>query len=551
VALMAKSSGYILTRGRAAQIASFVGITGLITGLIGLVWRSGSTANYALVALIVGGLGITLWAGLTPREFRETITGKRVRYGTVTVVSLGLLIGIVVLAYMLLQSASLTLDLTQNQSFTLSQETLNVLRRVTRPMRLTGFYTARNLNARELDDQFFRLYTAATNGLIEREYIDPEQNPAVADRFGVQQDGQLYISYLDASGQIDMTTVSRVPRGESQERDVTQAISRMLIAGTIKIYFATGADQRDAFDTAADGIAGVNSGIRESGLLTDNLNISQIAQAGGDIPNDAAAVIFARPLRDLTEAETGVISRYMASGGGLFLLPDVTYNDNPFMAESGAFNTYLWETFGVRALDAAVIDPDASAASQLDIISAVVFTESPIAARVNPEAGTQTLFRVARVVEADLVTTPPNVANGRIIMTTPFGYGERNLSALGATNTFGFNEGEDIPGPVTTAVWATNQTTGARIVLIGDSDFISNGQVLSAPGNGILFTDALAWVSGFSDQIEFAPQAFTAGLPTVFVSQQQVDLVVFITVVLVPGILIVSGLAIYARRVRR
>lgn len=548
---MTQKSGYVLTRGRAAQIASFVGITGLITGAIGMVWRSGASANYALVAIIIGGLGIALWAGLTPREFRETITGKRVRYGTVTIVSTALLIGIVTLTYMLLQSAALTLDVTQNQSFTLSQETLNVLRRVSRPIRLTGFYTARNLAARELDDQFFRLYTTATNGLIERNYIDPEQNPAMADRFGVQEDGQLYISYLDSAGEVDMTTVSRVPRGESQERDVTQAVSRMLIAGTIKIYFTTGADERDAFDTTAEGIAGINNGIRESGLLTDTLNISQIAMANGDIPNDAAALIITRPLRDLTGAETDVIRRYMEGGGGLLLMPDVTYNQDRFMAEAGTFNTWLWQTFGLRALDAAVVDPDASASSALDVISAVVFTESPIASRINPESGTQTLFRVARVVEADLLSTPANIANGRIIMTTPFGFGERNLADLGATNTFGFDEGEDIPGPVTTAVWATHQVTGSRVVLIGDSDFVSNGQVLSAPGNGILFTDALSWVSGFSDEIQFAPQAFTSGLPTVFVSQQQVDFVVFLSVILVPGILLVSGLAIYARRVRR
>ena len=42
---------------------------------------------------------------------------------------------------------------------------------------------------RELDDEFFRLYETATNGLITRQYIDPDEQPALAQRYGVTEDG--------------------------------------------------------------------------------------------------------------------------------------------------------------------------------------------------------------------------------------------------------------------------------------------------------------------------------------------------------------------------
>ena len=541
---------FVLTRGRLASLLSLVGIGGLITGLIGMVWRSGNSAPYAVVALIVGALGIVGWAALTPREFLDTITGRRMRFGTVTMLSAALLTGIVTLSYLLLADAALTLDMTQNQSFSLTRESVDLLQRIDRPIQLTGFYTRRSLRAREVDDQFFRLYTDRSGGLIRRVYIDPEENPAMADRFGVASDGALFISYLTDTGDVDFSTLAFVPRGTSQERDVTGAIARLLLAGSIKVYFETGNGERSALSDEQDGISGINSGVRESGLLTAPLDLAALAQARMSIPADAAAIILARPLRDLTQAEIDVLDRYLSSGGSLLLLVDPLFTDDAFMRQDGDFNRYLWEHYGLRALDAVVVDPDASGDSPLDIISAAVFTENDIARRIAPDGTTPTLFRLARAIEVDLENTPQGVANGRLIMTTPSGYGETNFPALRDTNIFGYDSGQDLSGPLTTAAWASNLDNGSRIVLIGDSDFVSNGQVTFG-GNGILFTDALAWLSRFGEKIQFSPQAYTANLPIVYLSQQQLDFVVFLTVLVLPGAVLVGGLAVWARRVRR
>ncbi len=542
--------GIIVTRGRLAQIASIIGIGGIVIGLIGLIWRSGTIANYALIALGVGITGIVLWAALTPREFIDTVTGKKVRNSTVTIISALLLTGIVVLAYLLLAQAAITLDVTQNRNFTLSNETKQLLNRVVQPIQLTGFYTSRNLRNREVDDQFFRQYAVESDGIIRIQYIDPEENPAMASAYGVSFDGQLFISYLDADGNVDFSTLARVPRGINQERDITQAISRLLMAGSIKVYFETSLGERDTLDSGTEGLTGINNGIQESGMITAPLNLEEIAATGGDIPADAAAVIFARPLRDVTQAEIEVISRYLDRGGSLLIMSDVLFTDDAFLKEDGAFNQYLWDNYGIRALDAAVVDPDASGQSPLDVISAAVFTDTDIGARLDPSADTPTLFRLARAVDVNLTNAPQNVANGRVIMTTAMGYGETNLASLGATNTYSFDAESDIVGPVSTVVWASNLTNDSRIVLIGDSDFVTNGQVLNG-GNGILFTDSLVWLSRYGDQVEFAPQVFAASLPTVFVSQQQIDFVVFLTVLLLPAAILVAGLSIWARRARR
>ncbi|NDJ60311.1 MAG: hypothetical protein GYB67_04250 [Chloroflexi bacterium] len=544
-----QQDAFIITRQHVAQVASFVGAAALLIGIIGLIWQGALTLLIGVV-LAVGIGGIALWGVMTPREFVGFITGRQVRYSTLAFFSTLLLIGIVAVVYLLLERGAVTLDLTETQRFTLSPESLRVLQRVDEPIQITGFYSPSALTAREIDDQYFRLYEVETDGLITREYIDPEEQPALAQRYGVAQDAQVFISLLNLDGSVDLNTLARVPRNENQERDMTQAISRLLIRGSLTAYFATGHGERDPLDVTQAGISGLGSGLRESGFSVLTLNLPQITQAGGDIPDNADVVIFARPTTAFSDAEVAVIDRYLQQGGSLYLMADALFNEAAFLSADSPFNTYLWENFGIRGLDAVVVDPGLSAQTELDVISAAVFAATDIGARLDPES-TPTLFRVARAVDVNLDSAPPDIANGRVIMSSPLSYGETDLVTLGDTNAFAFDGGEDLPGPLTTVVWAWDQTTDARILLVGDSDFATNGQVASPVGNGILWTDGVSWLSRLQDRLDISPQAFASALPLIFVDSQTLDAIAFLTIIMLPGVVLVVGFAVWARRRRK
>ena len=537
-----------ITRPMIGAFASVIGFGGVIACIVA--WISqGTLTPLGFVLLIIGVIGLIGWALLQPDEFRAFITGKSVRFGTGTILAGALLVGIVAMTYVLASRASLTWDMTVAQRFSLSETSLDILSRVTRPIQITGFYTSQALNLQESDDQFFRLYTAATDGLISRVYYDPEEVPAIAEQFAFQQDGQVYISYLNEDGSVDFSSLSRVFLSGTQERDMTQAVSRLLVAGTLTVFFDTGLGERDPIDSSAEGISGLNNGVRESGLITYPVNIVELAQTNGDIPANASAVVFARPLRDLTTPEIAVLDRYLNRGGSLLLLADLSFTEDRFMAESGAFNQYLWENYGIRALDRAVVDFGAFGQTPLDIIGAVLFDETELAANLDP--GTNpTLFRLARAVDVNLESAPQDMATGRLFMSSHQSYGEIDLTTLGQTNTYEYDAGVDAPGAQSLVVWAWDQETDGRIMLIGDSDFVSNGQVLLTNGNGILFTNAISWLSRLDERIRFAPQTFGVSVP-VFVDQATRQFIVFLVVILIPGIVLISGIAIYARRVRR
>jgi hypothetical protein len=547
-----KHESVIITRQQVGQWASYIAGIALVLGVIGWIWQAGLTTP-VIVAFAAAVTGIVLWIVAAPRDFTDFITGRNIRYGTTAVFSSLLLIGIVALVYILLQRATLTLDMTEGRRFTLSAETLDVLKDIDREIRITGFYDSTAVQQREIDDQFFRLYETATNGLISRQYIDPNQEPALAQRFGAYSNGAVFLSYVttDANGEdkVDFASLARVPRqeGGAQEREMTQAILRLLRAGTLKVYFEIGHGELDPLDTGAQGLAGIHLGMQESGLITDAINLAQLATSGRQIPEDAATIIMARPTIDLRAEEIALLDAYLKRGGSLFIMADALLNEDAFLAVDTEFNHYLWENYGIGTLDAVIVDYSSNLRTPLDIIGYQVYMNTDISARLDP-AQSPTLFRIMSAINVD---DEPPVNNGRVIVSSADSYGETDIRSLMETNTFEPDEGVDIPGPLTGVAWAWDQETNAKILLVGDADFVTNGFIGDSQGNAILFTDGVSWLTGFNEQVNFSPQAFVTAPPLIFISTQTLDLIAFVTVILMPGLVLVGGLVIWTQRMRR
>jgi len=552
------SSPIVIRRRHVATLGSVVGGGALMIAIVGLI-TVGALAPVVIAAFGIAIFGFALWGVMMPAEFIGFFTGRQVRFGTLAIFSSLLLTGIIALIYIQVARAAINVDATQTSLFTLSIESERVISRVSRPIHIIGFYSSQSLQQRAVDDQFFRLYETATNGLIQRSYIDPDEQPTMAQRFGVTADAQVFLVNTTIDGSLDFNTIAPVPSGGAQEREMTEAIARMLIAGSITVYFENSLGERSLVDETQEGLTGIYNGMQQvGGLVVKTLNLTEFAATNSSIPNDAAAFVFARPTRDLTGAEIAIVARYLDRGGSLLLLTDPLFNDNPFMQKEGAFNTYLWDTFGIRALDAAVVEGNAAVTGQspLEIFSAFVYAESDIAQRLDPQSA-PTLFSVARAIEVKLADTPPDIATGQVVLSSETSYGETNFTALGETNTYVYDPTEDIIGPMTTVGWATNINSGAKIVLIGDGDFISNGRLISrdglalVPGNAYLFTDSMAWLTSLSEKIDFAPQFFGQGLPLIFVSEAQFAAIVFITAILMPTSVLMLGMIIWSRRNRR
>lgn len=481
----------------------------------------------------------------------SSLRGRGLRHWIVTIVLTVIMTLVLAFIYVRAAERVLTLDMTQSRQFSLSKETLGVLAELTRPVRITGFYSSGMLQVRELDASIVRLYEDATNALITSRYYNPEDELVLAEQFQLQVDGQMYVSYLTPDGEVDFSTLTPIifEEADNQERNITSAIIRLLDINKFTVAFDNTFSDIVPTDGTVSGFSGLFNGLGANGINATSLNLAGLGASGGDIPDDITTVVLTDMRQPISSGAIAVLDRFLRRGGSLLIMADADFGPTPFLSESDPFNDYLWENYGIRMLDAIAIDGLSNAGNELDLMSYATSDGSSITGRLNdPEnPSSRTMFRIARAVEID--STPP-VNNGMVIATSPQSYGETDFASV-ARGTYTYSITEDVTGPVNLAAWAHDETTGARILLIGDQDWATNGLVRNPEGNSILFTDAIAWLTGFGERLIFAPQGRATNLPTIFLSTQQLDSIAFVTVVAMPGGALLLGLAIWWVRNRR
>lgn len=534
----------VITRSSLGQIASFVGVGALLIGVLGWLWI-GWLASYVQIVLAIGVAGVALWVILTPREFVDLVTGRQARQGTVAVFSVLVFVGIVGMFYIFVERALITLDMTEAGNFTLTAESRRVLASLDREVRITGFYSPRLVASRELDDQFFRQYEIESGGLITRQYIDPIRQPAIATAFRAQ-DGDVFLSFVNPDGTLDMATTTYVPMIDRQERDMTLAISRLLATGEFSIYFDLSLGELDPGDMSARGISIFTQLLQANGFNTLPLDLAQLAATDGQIPLDASVIIIARPQVELTPAMVRVLDDYLRRGGGLFLAADYPITS---VAQNSPINDYLWDNWGLRVLDAVVVERIATGPTPLDVVSAIIY-DSAISAGIDPEfdLDSRTQFRIARPIAID---DDPPVFNGSVILSSPDSFAETDLETLARTNDFRYEAGVDIPGPLTMVAFASNPETNGRVVVVGDSDFMTDGQIGSPSGNAYLSMNIVGWLTEYTQRVSFAPTAGVGNVPFIFVDTRTLDQIAFGTLILLPGVTLLLGLGVWFLRRRR
>lgn len=548
----------VITRGQLGQLGILLLGLGTVIALVAYLW-GGLLSPYTIAGIVLLILGAVLWATMIPQDFVGFFTGRQVQRSTFAIFTTMLLIAIVSVTYIIVQRAVIVSDLTIDGRFTLTDQTIELMqavKRSPRPLRILGFYRPQDLIQREIDDGYWQLYEDASDGAITRQYVDPIVNPGVAAPYtqALEQNYYVFVGFVNDDDTIDLNTVTAVTNEATQERSMTEAISRLLAGGSFKVYFEDSLGTLDAADNSQQGMSILNNNLRANGIITDSLLLDQLATSGGSVPQDASALIMARPQRDLTAQELALIAEYAERGGSLFLAGDFLPTDNIFLGVETAFNQFLWENYGLRLSNAVVVDTQSPGPSALDLVSAQVIGDNTIASSVNIEndPSSSTLFHIARAVDVNV--TPP-VPNGSVILSSDLSWGETDTQGIVERNEYIADTATDIRGPLTLVAFAYNEATGSKVVLVGDGDFLTNGYTSEqtqyyAKGNAGLFLGSIGWLTGFSQETTFEPQAFATS-PVLFSGGDQLDIIAFFTAVMMPGSMVALAVLVYLRRYRR
>ncbi len=476
------------------------------------------------LSLIV--VGLALFAILDPDRVRRLLTGRQARYGSNALVLTLAFVGILAVVNYLAYNNSKRWDLTEDKQHTLAPETVDVLAKLSEPVKARAFFTGRTSTntAKELLDQF----KENSNGKFDYQFVDPEANPVEAQQANVNQDGMIVL---------DMGERQQSVRSAS-EQELAGALVRMMNPEKRTVYFLTGHGEYSPEDTGDQSYTRVKSTLENKNYTVKTLNLLTTNQ----IPEDGKLIVIAGPRDLLTTGEIDLIRQYQAKGGSLIVMEEPTPLTN-YKDADDPLADYLQQDWSITMGKDMVVDltsqqPFAPYAGQ--------YGSHPVTQSIQRTA---TQFPTARSVRA-AASAGAQVSLVELVLTAQQSWAETDLSGIVAGQSqVKFDEGADTPGPVPMAVAAENQQSKARVVAFGDADFVIDAN-FSAYGNGDLFTNAVDWAIGQENLISLTPKANTQRM--IVPPQATVMNLIFLgTVILLPGLALFGGIWTFIQRRRR
>jgi ABC-type uncharacterized transport system involved in gliding motility auxiliary subunit len=490
--------------------------------------------------LAIGGLVCTLLYILSQwREVARSFSGREARFGTLALASIAVVLAILIGINWLASRRNKRWDLTAAKQFTLSDQTKKVLQGLQRPVVARVFDQSENFGRfrTRLDEYRY------VSDKISVEYIDVERRPALANQYKVQQAGTVVFEY---DGRTERVT-------SDGEQELTNGLIKVVQGKQNKVYFVQGHGERATEGSERDGYSTIASALTSDNFAHDKIVLAQQPQ----VPADATVLIVAGPTSDFLIPEIDALKAYLARGGKLFLLLDPP--EKPGAPELTNLIA-LAKEWGINPGTNVVVD--SSGVGQM----LGTGPEVPIAAKYNPHPITERFNLLTAYSLARSVTAAPGGANNRfaqnLVETSPQSWAETDIKELMTTGRVKSEPDRgDIPGPVSLgaaasapvgAPEATPKADGGdapkpetRVVVMGDSDFASN-RWLGIAGNRDLFLNSVNWLAQQENLISI--RAKDPEDRRITLSADQDRRIFWITIFIIPGLILLAGVQTWWRR---
>jgi ABC-type uncharacterized transport system involved in gliding motility auxiliary subunit len=481
---------------------------------------------------IAGGLFIITGIAVNYRQILASLGKRSTKYAGNYAISLILVVAVVSGLNFIGQRHPKRFDLTSSGRFTLAPQTTKVLKNLGQDVDIKAFPSGGE--DKQLEGLLREYRTVSSH--IRFELINPDKQPEIAHQYEVTAYGTLVISCGDRKEKIEKRS------GEVQEQDLTNTIIKALRTEIPKIYFVQGHGEKNPSDSEQHGYSEVKRAMESQGYQVESLNLVQT----GRIPEDAQALILAGPEKEPFPQEFEFINDYLGKGGGIFILVDP--EPSPSLSE------YLKE-WGVAADNNLVLD-----------VSGVgrIFGMGPTIPLVNSYEkhaitegleNTMTFFPQTRSIRP-LDSPPEGIKIETLFKSDPSSWGETDLDFKTNPNAE-FKPGSDLPGPLSLAIAVTKEikpstdestAVNARMVVVGSSNFPIN-TYFGAQGNGNLFLNMISWLAQDDDLISIRPK--DPEDRRIVLSSSQGAIIQWTLWLILPGIVLVIGIAVVLNRRRR
>ena len=481
--------------------------------------------EWKLYSNIATGIGVVFFLLSLYNErssLKKFFSARSTKYGVNSVVMVILTLALVVLANWVISRHSWKYDATKNKTFSLSSLTVNALKNLKQPVKVTAFFTygdddaGRNKMKTLLDD-----YKKHSDKL-DAKIVDPMRNLPMVRQYGVERNGTTIVE--QGSQKVTVTTTN--------EEDITNAILKVSSAKQVTVYFLAGHKEPSISDMEGGGFSAVVEELKKS-----NYEVKELGDLSSKnkIPDDCSVLVIGGPSVALLDHEIKAILNYLAAGGRALILDD---------PRSDASLSKVLAAYHVQTANDLIVDNDCNFPLAGPVVPCVV-----------PKLGTP----VAREFDNRAVLFFPEVRSltyteGKDGKATYTLVAESSGNSWGETDKerANFDEGKDKKGPLSVGLLITKPVEGnpksnqTRVAIFSDLNFAQNQFVNWSPWNYRLFSNSIAWLTEQENLIHLPPK--TAQSDVMMLSSTQLNYILLLVVIGMPLIVLTTGIVVWVRR---
>ena len=484
---------------------------------------------------------------------------KKLQYGAYSLVVAIAAIVVVVLLNVgvtaLDNGLGLSIDLTEEQMYNLSDNAKEVIKAVDEPTKL--YYIQTPYTVDERIKHFLSQYTLV-NSNITMEIIDPATDNLFVEQFDTYEtginSGTVIVStadhtrfrVLDINNDLTETDATYNQTYFIGEEVITRAIKYLTDEASYNVYFVTGHGEREISNSIVSRLS--------NRLSQDNYNVDSITLSDGDRlqPNDV--LIMLGPTQDISDSEREVLKSFLENEGRLML----TVQPLAYRLE----NLYsLMEFFNLEINSNRIIETDNDMCYLGNKLSPTVAYlgedyKDSIAFDNTNDAAMAIFTNACTVGYTDLGETDRKYTD--ILFAGPGSIAKADL--MSDSTTFDTGDVRDKTNGLPVAVYMTEtkhleaapigQATSVentRILLVGSTDFITTEMYQRLRYNKNFFVNGVHMLVGRNEDIGTSYVTFADTTLNV-TSIDQIYTICLVVIVVLPLTITVIGVIVWLRR---
>ena len=443
-------------------------------------------------------------------------------YGTNAFVFSIVVLGILIIINYLAYKRDVRFDVTEGKLYSLSDQTVKVLNHLDKEIEVLAFFKEVGVDRKEFQDLINEY--KRKSGKIKVQFVDPDKEPGLSKKYEVNEYGTVVLASGGQSVKIKLEDLISGGIVDNSEEEITNALIKLSQAIKKTVFFLAGHGERDiqnetepeGYGSLKHALEGESYDVKDFVLLTDK-----------SIPKENSILVIAGPKRPLIEKEIEAIKKYINNGGEAVFMIEPRSADNLVS---------LLRSYGFDLKNDIIIDPSSKLVGGGDI--APIVAEYP-SHDITNDFRFATLFPYSRSVN---VTKKDEGKTAVIANTSKYSWSEGDFSLFDKGTAQ--QDPDEKSGPLgIVAVGEIGDNT--KIAVFGSVDFVSN-RFFDFSGNSDFFLNTINWVAGDEHLISIRPKIAKEGKLTL--SGNQMRIIFSITVIILPAIILFSGVAVWWRR---